>query len=193
MLDTLYQFVTESPQAYVLVFAVAAGDAVLPMLPSETLLILAGVVAAGGELDLALLIPLGALGAFLGDNVSYSIGRTGGKPLVRRLAKRPRFRDQLEWARRRLRAGGGYIVPLARFVPGGRTAVTFSAGALKMSWPRFLLLSAVGATAWSAYSTLIGYFGGQVFAHSEWKAVLLAFGIAVGVGAAIELVRRRAR
>ena len=192
MLDALYQFATEAPQAYLLVFAVAAGDAVLPMLPSETLLILAGVVAAGGELDLALLIPLGALGAFVGDNASYAIGRTGGKPIARRLEKRPRFREKLDWARGRLSAGGGYLVPLARFVPGGRTAVTFSAGALKMSWPRFLLLSAVGAVAWSTYSTLIGYFGGQVFAHSEWKAVLLAFGIAVAVGGAIELGRRAA-
>lgn len=193
MFESLYQFATESPQAYLLVFVVAAGDAVLPMLPSETLLILAGVVAARGNLELAFLIPLGALGAFLGDNTSYAIGRTGGKPLARRLEKRRRFRDKLEWARRRLAAGGGYLVPLARFVPGGRTAVTFSAGALKMSWPRFLLLSGIGATAWSAYATLIGYFGGRAFAHSEWKAVLLAFGIAIAVGAAIELARRLAR
>src|SRR5687767_5326044 len=56
MVETLYHFLTESPQAYLLVFGVAAGDAIFPALPSETLLILGGVLASHGELDLTLLI-----------------------------------------------------------------------------------------------------------------------------------------
>lgn len=190
MFESLYHFLTESPQAYLLVLAVAAGDAVVPALPSETLLILGGVLASRGDLTLELLIALGAIGAFVGDNTSFWIGRGGGGRLRQRLERRESFSRRFEWARQRLRAGGGYIVPLARFVPGGRTAVTFSAGALGMSWPRFALLSALGATAWAVYSTLIGYFGGQVFAEEEWKALLLAFGIAIAVAAAIEVARR---
>jgi membrane protein DedA with SNARE-associated domain len=191
MVETLYHFLTESPQAYLLVFGVAAGDAVFPALPSETLLILGGVLASHGDLDLTWLIVLGALGAFVGDNTSYWIGRSGGGRLRRRLETRESFRKRFDWARARLRAGGGYIVALARFVPGGRVAVTFSAGALGMPWGRFAALSALGAVSWSVYSCLIGYFGGKVFADSEWKALVLAFGIAIAIGALIELARRR--
>ena len=190
MFEWLYEFVTQSPQAYLLVFAIAATDAVFPAVPSETLLILGGVQAAQGELSLWWLIAAGAVGAFLGDNTSYWIGRTGGRPLVRKLEKRKRFVGKLDWARARLRAGGGYTVAVARFVPGGRTAVTFSAGALRMGWPQFLLLSALGATGWALYSALVGYLGGRAFAHSEWQALLLAFGIALAVTAAIEGARR---
>ena len=190
MFETLYHFLTESPQAYLLVFGVAAGDAVIPALPSETLLILGGVLAANGDLDLSWLIVLGALGAFIGDNTSYWIGRGGGAPLRRRLDRRESFRKRHEWARERLRAGGGYIVVLARFVPGGRVAVTFSAGALGFHWGRFAALSALGAVLWAFYSTLVGYFGGRVFADEEWKALVLAFGIAVAVAAVIETARR---
>ena len=190
MFDTLYHFLTESPQAYLLVLGVAAGDAVLPVLPSETLLILGGVLAARGDLTLELLMALGAVGAFAGDNLSYWLGRGGGGRLRRRLERRASVKKKFEWACGRLNAGGGYIVPVSRFIPGGRTAITFSAGALGFSWLRFALLSAVGAAVWSVYATLVGYFGGRVFADQEWKAVLLAFGIALGVAALIEGARR---
>lgn len=190
MIESLYHFLTESPQAYLIVFGVAAGDAVVPALPSETLLILGGVLAANGDLELGWLIVLGAIGAFVGDNTSYWIGRGGGGPVRRRLERRPSFQKRFAWANGRLRAGGGYVIPLSRFVPGGRTAVTFSAGALGISWLRFALLSAAGAIVWALYATLVGYFGGRVFAEEEWKALLLAFGIAIAVGAAIEAARR---
>jgi membrane-associated protein len=193
VIETLYHFLTESPQAYVLVFAVAAGDAVVPALPSETLLILGGVLAANGDLELTWLIVLGALGAFVGDNATYWIGRGGGAPLRRRLDRRESFRKRHDWARERLRAGGGYVIALARFVPGGRVAVTFSAGALGIRWLRFAALAAVGAVTWALYSTLIGYFGGRVFADEEWKALVLAFGMAIAIAAVIEGVRRLRR
>jgi membrane-associated protein len=188
--DSLYHLLTDAPQAYLIVFAVAAGDAVLPVLPSETLVILGGVFAAHGRLDLTAVVIAGALGAMLGDNVSYWVGRGGGGPLRRRLERRPKFAERLEWARGLLRAGGGYIVPVSRFVPGGRTAVTFSAGALSFPWLRFVLLSAVGGVVWSLYASLVGYFGGRTFENSEWKALVLAFGIAVVVTVLIETGRR---
>lgn len=190
MVESLYHFLTETPQAYLIVFAVAAGDAILPALPSETLLILGGVFAAHGKIDLTALIVAGAAGAIVGDNASYWIGRTGGGWVRRRLEKRERFRHRLEWARARLHAGGGYIVPVARFIPGGRIAVTFSAGALRMSWLRFGVLVVIGGVTWSVYGSLIGYFGGRTFENSEWKAVLLAFAIAVVATVLIEVGRR---
>jgi membrane protein DedA with SNARE-associated domain len=188
--DFLYHLLTDAPQAYLIVFAVAAGDAVLPILPSETLVILGGVFAAHGRLDLTAVIVAGALGATLGDNVSYWVGRGGGAPIRRRLERRPKFADKLEWARGRLRAGGGYIIPVSRFVPGGRTAVTFSAGALSFPWIRFLGLSTVGGVVWSLYAGLVGYFGGRTFENSEWKALVLAFAIAAVVTLLIEGGRR---
>jgi membrane protein DedA with SNARE-associated domain len=191
--DFLYHLLTDAPQAYLIVFAVAAGDAVVPALPSESLLIVGGVFAAHGELDLTWVIAAGALGAVVGDNTSYWVGRTGGGWVRRRLEKRESFKKRLEWARKRLHAGGGYIVPVARFIPGGRTAVTFSAGALKMSVLRFVILVVIGAVSWSFFASLVGYFGGRAFENSEWKAVLLAFAIAAAVTLVIEGVRRLRR
>jgi membrane protein DedA with SNARE-associated domain len=105
-----------------------------------------------------------------------------------------RVRERLNWAEKELEKRGPTLVIAGRFIPGGRTAVTFSAGTVGYPWRRFVLADAAAAILWGAYGTSIGYFGGTAFAHDTWKALLLAFGIAVGAAAAIEGIRRlRAR
>ena len=174
--------------AYAVVFFVAFLDALLPLVPSETAVITAGVVASGGDLTLALVIPAAAAGAFLGDNSAYLIGRRFGSRAASRFSG-GKARRRIDWAQDQLRERGGELIAVGRFIPGGRTAVTLSAGALRFPWRRFVLFDAAAALGWALYASLLGYFGGRAFENAAWRGLLLAFAIAFAVAGAIELVR----
>ena len=196
MLDTFTDFVSDSPWTYAFLFAVAAVDAFFPIVPSETSVIAAGVLAASGDLVLVLVIALAAAGAIVGDNISYWIGRTLGHRIVARFFSGAR-RKRLEQAERGLAERGGYLILVARFIPGGRTAVTLAAGTLEFPWRRFLAYDVAAGIIWASYAALLGYFGGRTFEESPLKGLAVAFGIAVAVTAVVEVVRwvrkRRAR
>lgn len=175
--------------AYLIVFLVAFLDAIVPVVPSETAVITAGVVAAAGDLTLAAIIPAAAAGAFLGDNAAYLAGRRFGDRLTKRFFRSGKARDRIDWTRRQLDERGGELIVVGRFIPGGRTAVTLSAGSLRFPWRRFALSDAVAAVGWALYAALLGYFGGRAFEQAAWKGLLLAVGIAFGVTAGTEVVR----
>ena len=87
---------------------------------------------------------------------------------------------------------------VARFIPGGRTITTFTAGFTNaMGWRRFLIFDAIACAIWGSYTVLLGYFGGKSFEEQPWKGLLVAFAFALAVTALVELVRylrhRRAR
>ena len=186
--DQFTQLVADSSSwAYAIIFVFAFLDALVPLVPSETAVITAGVVAASGDLSLALIVPAAAIGAFLGDNTSYFIGRKFGEPAKRRFFPGEKARRRLEWADEQLRERGGELIAVARFIPGGRIAVTLSAGLLAYPWRRFVIFDAAAALAWALYSALLGYYGGQTF-EGFWGLVLALF-TAFGVVAGIELVR----
>lgn len=175
--------------AYGIVFLLALLDAVVPIVPSETAVITAGVVASSGDLSLAMVIPAAAAGAFLGDNTAYWIGRRFGTRVVDRFFGGETSRRRIDWAERQLTERGGELIAIARFIPGGRTAVTLSAGLLKFSWRRFILFDALAAVGWALYASFLGYFGGHAFEHEAWKGLLLALGIAFAVAGGVEVTR----
>ena len=162
---------------------------------SETSVILAGVLASTGDLVLVLVILFAAAGAIAGDNLSYWIGRKVGYRIVDRFFKGER-RKQIDWAHRQVEERGGYLIIIGRFIPGGRTAVTFSCGMLEMRWRRFFAFDVVAGLVWATYATMLGYVGGRTFEESPFKGFLLAFVVALGIAGAIEayrwLRRRRA-
>jgi membrane protein DedA with SNARE-associated domain len=163
---------------------------VLPLLPSETALIVCGIQAARGELSLGWVIAFGAVGAFAGDNTSYAAGRWLGHPVVQRFFSGEWAQERLEWARRFLRERGSYVLIVARFVPGGRTATTFTSGLVQLRWPtRFAPFVLVAAMLWATFGTLIGYLGGRAFRDKPIYALLFAFGIAGVIAGTVELVR----
>jgi len=175
--------------AYGIVFLLALLDAVVPIVPSETAVITAGVVAGTGDLSLAMIIPAAAAGAFLGDNTAYWIGRRFGTRVVDRFFGGEKSRRRIDWAERQLTERGGELIAIARFIPGGRTAVTLSAGLLRFRWRRFILFDAAAALGWALYASLLGYFGGHAFEHAAWKGLLLALGIAFAVAGGVEVTR----
>jgi membrane protein DedA with SNARE-associated domain len=190
MFDQLTQLVAEaSAWAYVVVLLFAVVDAVLPVVPSETAVITAGVVAVSGDLSLPVVIAAAAVGAFAGDNLAYGIGRRYGTRVTDRFFRGEKAKRRLDWASTKLEERGGELIAVARFIPGGRTAVTLTAGLTRFPWRRFAVFDALAALIWAGYAALLGYFGGQAFEHQPWKGLLVALGIAVAVTLGTELVR----
>jgi membrane-associated protein len=182
--------------AYGVVFLIAVLDAVIPVVPSETVVITAGVVAAGGDLSLPLIIVAAAGGAFAGDNSAYLIGRRYGSRARERFFRGAKAQKRIGWAEQQLGERGGELIVVARFIPGGRTAVTLSAGMLRFPWRRFAFFDVAAAVGWASYAALLGYFGGRTFEKAAWKGLLLALAIALAVVGGVEVsrwyLRRRA-
>jgi membrane-associated protein len=187
--DQLTSALSGSSWAYVLVFAVVAGDAVLPLLPGETILVTGGVLASSGDLNILLVFAAGAAGAFLGDSACYWIGRKLGTRAAERFLRGERGKRSLDWAERALDRRGKTLIAVARFVPGGRTAVSLVAGTTEFPWRIWALADLVGVVVWSAYNVTLGAIGGRTFENQTWKGLLLAFGLAAATAGIIEGVR----
>lgn len=179
-----------SPWIYVALFSFAALDAFFPVVPSETLVITAGVFAAGGHPELATVIAVAALGAFVGDHVSYLIGRRVGHVLLRRIRPGTKRHEAFTWAQNALVERGGVLLVAARYVPGGRTAATMTMGTIGFRPRSFTCFTALAAAMWGVYCALVGYVGGKAFETDPIKGVLLGIGIALVITAAVEVARQ---
>lgn len=182
-----------SPWIYLLLFLVAAVDGFFPVVPGETSVIAAGAFAATGEPHLALVILTAAAGAFAGDHVSYLLGRVSGGRLLRRVRPGTRRAGAIDRARRELAVRGGLILVVARYVPGGRTAVTLTMGTTRFPVRSFACFDAVAALSWAGYSALIGHLGGMAFERDPIRGLLLGLALACTVTVLTEAVRRLRR
>jgi len=176
---------------YWAVFLVVAGDGVFPVLPGETSIITAAVVAADGKLNITLVIIAGAIGAMAGDSTAFWIGRKGGGP-IRRFIGRLAGAERLAAAERMVERQGPALVFVGRFLPGFRLGVNLSCGAGKMDYRRFLLWNAAGSIVWSTQAGLLGFFLGKAFADQLWLAFAVAFAVA-GLVAAFIAVKEKVR
>jgi membrane-associated protein len=182
--------VSNNPVTYLIVFGATATDVLLPLIPAETVVIAASVLAGQGELLIWAIVPAAALGAFLGDNISYFLGLRVGDPVARRYFRGAKAKARLQWAEGAIRKRGTFLIMIGRFIPGGRTATTFAAGTLEMPYRRFLLADAAAAIVWAAYISMLGYLGGASFEDNLWLPLLIALGVAFLVAAAAEAWRR---
>ena len=178
-----------SPWLYVALFAFATVDGFFPAVPSESLVVSAGVFAATGEPNVFAVIGVAALGAFAGDHISYGLGRTAGG----RLRPGGRKAAAVERGGRLLAERGGTILIVCRYIPGARTAITLTAGAVRYPLHRFSLFDGAAALSWGAYSALVGYVGGAAFEDAPLKGLALGLGIALSVTLLVELVRHMRR
>jgi membrane-associated protein len=191
LLQGLIDLLTGSLWTYPLLFGICAGDALIPAFPSETAVIVCGIQAARGQLSLEWVIVWAAAGAYTGDNASYAVGRWLGTPAVKRFFSGEVAQGRLDWARRFLKERGSYVLIVARFIPGGRTAATFTSGLVRLPWmTRFAPYIFAAAVLWSVYAALLGYLGGRLFEDKPIYALLVAFGIAAVITVGVEGWRR---
>ena len=188
MFDSILDAIASSNWTYLLCFGLAFGDVLFPLLPAETAVIAAGVLANTGDLSLGIIIVVSAAGAILGDNTAYWLGRWLKEPVQNRLFSGDK-RRHLDRAERGLRDRGGMLIFVGRFIPGGRSAITFGAGVLEYPYRRFLAFDVIAGVLWASYAGLIGYIGGEAFEESPIKGILLALAIAFVVTGLVEGVR----
>ena len=153
------------PWIYAILFLVIfceTGLVVMPFLPGDSLLFIAGAVAAGGGMDPVLLAGLLMLAAILGDSTNYVIGRTAGERLFSTPDSKIFRRDYLEKTHDFYERHGGKTVTMARFLPIFRTFAPFVAGVARMFYPRFFMFSVFGTILWVGGLVTLGYFFGNV-------------------------------
>lgn len=188
LLDGL-ETASTSPWFYLAIFAIAMLDSVIPAVPSETSVILGGIAAGQGHLLIPLVILMGAGGAFVGDNIAYQLGFRASDFLKRTLFGSEKAADRLERAGAQIEKRGGPLLITARFIPGGRTALTCASGITKQPLDWFIKWDAVAAVLWATYAGGLGYLFGDRFKDNHTKAFYMAFGAAVGITVLIEIVR----
>lgn len=150
---------------YFLLFAIIfleTGLVVTPFLPGDSLLFVAGVVAAAGHLDPLLLLAVFITGAILGDTANYWIGNYLGLRVFQRRFPEIVRQEYIDRTYDFFERYGGLAIFIARFVPLVRTFAPFLAGVGTMCYRRFLLYNVLGAVAWSVVLVAGGYFLGTV-------------------------------
>jgi len=166
-------------------------DAIIPVVPSETVIIALGVATAGStDPRIALLVACAAAGAFLGDNLSYFLGRRFGPYVVRRFFRGEKGAQRLAWAERSLGRFGMQLIIVCRFIPGGRTAVTLCCGIIGYPRRRFVIATAIAAAIWASYAFFLGRIGGRAFEGNPWVGFAVAFGITIVLSGLVEAIRR---
>ncbi|WHP17003.1 DedA family protein [Cellulomonas sp. ES6] len=166
-------------------------DGFFPPIPSESVVIgLASLSVSHGAPNLALIALAGALGAFAGDQIAYTIGSQVDVHRLR-IFRSERGRRTLAWAEHALEHRGSSFILAARYIPVGRVAVNMTAGALRYPRRRFVGLTALAAVTWAGYGTAVGV-GAGVWLESHPLVAVVA-GVVVGtlVGVAIDWVLRR--
>jgi membrane-associated protein len=135
---------------------------VTPFLPGDSLLFVAGAIAAGGALEVHALAPLLALAAILGNTTNYAIGRYLGRRFFTDEGSRWLNPKHLRSAHEFYDRHGGKAVVLSRFLPIVRTYIPFVAGMAQMPVLRYEAFNAAGAVAWVGALTYAGYFFGNI-------------------------------
>jgi membrane-associated protein len=175
---------------YAILFAIIfceTGLVVTPFLPGDSLLFVAGALAAegvgGGGIDIGVLIAVLLAAAVLGDNTNYWIGRWFGKKVLHWGEGAPRFfnRDAYDKAHGFYEKYGPATMTIARFIPLVRTFAPFVAGVARMTYPRYFAFDLLGGVIWVFSLTLAGYwFGNLPVVKSNLSFIILGI-IAISV------------
>jgi membrane-associated protein len=173
---------------YAILFAIIfceTGLVVMPFLPGDSLLFVAGALAAtsGGGMDIGILIGVLLAAAVLGDNTNYWVGRWFGLKVLHWGGGSPRFfnRAAYDKAHGFYERWGGLTMTLARFIPLVRTFAPFVAGVARMTYPRYFAFDLLGGVIWVCSLTLAGYwFGNLPVVKNNLSVVIVAIvGISV--------------
>ncbi len=136
--------------------------------PGETMLLLASFYAAvDHQLQIGIIIACAALGAIIGDNIGFYVGRTGGRAFVERFGRYVFLKPQhLDRAEKFFAKYGDKTVFFGRFIAVLRAWAAFLAGVNQMRWRTFLIYNAAGGILWATIFGLLGYFIGRFFSDN---------------------------
>lgn len=180
---------------YAILFAIIfseTGFVVTPFLPGDSLLFVAGGLAAVGGMDITLLLASLVAAAALGNMLNYQIGRYLGPrvfqwPNSRIFNKAALMKTQVFYERH-----GGKTLVISRFLPLLRTFAPFVAGIGKMTYPKFLAFNVSGAVTWMCVFILGGYFFGNLpFVKQNFTLVILGIIVLSVLPSVIEFIRAR--
>lgn len=190
-MSSLSELQPDSLLSYLIALLFPLLDAIAPIIPSESVVVALGVATAGSiDPRLFLLVMLAAAGAFVGDNLCFVLGRYFGPWVKRRSFATTRGAQHLVWAEKTLQRFGARLIFICRFIPGGRTVVTFTCGAVGYPWHRFAGVTAISGAIWATYAFVIGRVGGSTFSGKPWLGLIVALGLAAVVSLMVEGVRR---
>lgn len=153
------------PWIYAILFLIIfceTGLVITPFLPGDSLLFIAGALAATGGMDVHIVVVLLIIAAVLGDAVNYQIGAWAGPKIFKDDNARFLKKAHLAKAHAFYEKWGGAAIILARFTPFLRTYVPFVAGMSRMSYRKFALYNITGGIIWVASLTYLGYFFGNI-------------------------------
>ncbi|RZU18814.1 membrane protein DedA with SNARE-associated domain [Kribbella rubisoli] len=186
----LLSFAMASHWLLLILFVAAAVDAVFPVVPSEGMVITAGMAAAAGHQNLMLVIAVAMVGSVIGESTCYFMGRGSGPALHRWMKRQERRQQMYDRVSGALHARGGLILMTVRYIPGARMVATLTAGATRYSFKKFIVFTFFGVTIAYTYVALLGYLGGDAFAHDQLKGLAFSLGLAATIGLLVETSRR---
>ncbi|WP_188668272.1 DedA family protein [Tersicoccus solisilvae] len=161
-------------------------DGFAPILPSETLIVaLSALSVSSGQPNLGFVAIAGFLGAVAGDQVAYRMGRAAGASGFRWM-QGARAQATLHWARRELDKRGAMLILTARYIPVGRVAVNFTAGATRFPLRQFTILDIIACATWIGYGIGIGIVAGAWVHEHPLLGAGLAIVIAIAIGFLID-------
>jgi len=170
------------------------GVVVTPFLPGDSLLFVAGTIAAAGHMNIHALALLLTAAAIAGDSLNYSIGRYLGPKVFRFDESRFFKRAYIDRTRAFFDRHGGKAIILARFVPIVRTYAPFVAGIGAMQYSRFLMFNVTGAVLWVVLLSYAGFFFGNLpVVRDNLTAVILGIIFLSIMPGAVEIWRAKAR
>jgi len=198
MVTNLFQMVMalHGWPVYVVVFALAFLEAAAFLglvLPGETALLVAGVLASRGNIDLRVLLVLAIVAAIGGDSVGYLVGRHFGPRLrLTRLGARVKARHW-DRAEQSVAAHGFWAVVAGRWVGILRALVPTVAGMIAMPYRWFLAANALGGMAWAGAVVLLGYSAGASLTHIQGLLRVISLAIVTALAAVMVVAVVRAR
>lgn len=179
---------------YLIMGGFVAFDAVLPILPSESVLTTASTVAAqpDSDLDLGLVVLAGAAGAVAGDSMLYWISRTLGRRLIERKLEKALQDPRIAPAWAVLGDSAPLLLIVGRFVPGLRFVVNATLGLRAYPYPRFVVFAAIGGLLWATFTCVLSFQIGERLSGQPVLSIVVSVVVSglIILGLVLVLARR---
>ena len=197
--DKLFTIINDyGTTTYVILFLiifVETGLVIWPFLPGDSLLFAAGAFAGAGLLNIALIIVLLFIAAFLGDTVNYFIGKKLGLRILQKKLKSGKQlvkQEYIDKTHEFYDKHGPKTIILARFVPIVRTFAPFVAGIGEMNYKKFISYNIIGGAIWVTGLSLLGFFFGNLpIVKENFEMVILGIIFVSVLPIIIEFIRHR--